>query len=141
MKEKNVTTQDYPLSTRCPERIVTPTGKPLTDITLENVLAGNIGPQDVRISQQTLEYQAQIAGQMQRHAVARNFRRAAELISVPDARILEIYNALRPFRSSEAELLAIADELEHTWHATVNAGFVRESAEVYRQRNKLRKES
>ena len=83
MKEKNVTTQDYPLSTRCPERIVTPTGKPLTDITLENVLAGNIGPQDVRISQQTLEYQAQIAGQMQRHAVARNFRRAAELISFP----------------------------------------------------------
>ncbi|PUU61937.1 glycerol dehydrogenase, partial [Citrobacter freundii] len=53
----------------------------------------------------------------------------------------EIYNALRPFRSSFAELQAIADELEHTWHATVNAGFVRESAEVYQQRNKLRKGS
>ena len=56
-------------------------------------------------------------------------------------RILEIYNALRPFRSSFAELQAIADELEHTWHATVNARFVRESAEVYQQRNKLRKGS
>lgn len=78
---------------------------------------------------------------MQRHAVARNFRRAAELIAIPDARILEIYNALRPFRSSFAELQAIADELEHTWHARVNAGFVRESAEVYQQRNKLRKGS
>jgi glycerol dehydratase small subunit len=66
---------------------------------------------------------------------------AAELIAIPDARILEIYNALRPFRSSFAELQAIADELEHTWHATVNAGFVRESAEVYQQRNKLRKGS
>ncbi len=51
---------------------------------------------------------------MQRHAVARNFRRAAELIAIPDERILAIYNALRPFRSSQAELLAIADELEHT---------------------------
>ena len=52
-----------------------------------------------------------------------------------------LYNALRPFRSSQAELLAIADELEHTWHATVNAAFVRESAEVYQQRHKLRKGS
>lgn len=58
-----------------------------------------------------------------------------------DERILAIYNALRPFRSSQAELLAIADELEHTWHATVNAAFVRESAEVYQQRHKLRKGS
>ncbi|HHE6155990.1 glycerol dehydratase small subunit DhaB3 [Citrobacter freundii] len=141
MSENSMTAQDYPLATRCPEKILTPTGKPLTDITLENVLAGRVGSQDVRISQQTLEYQAQIAEQMQRHAVARNFRRAAELIAIPDARILEIYNALRPFRSSMTELLAIADELEHTWHATVNAGFIRESAEVYQQRNKLRKGS
>ena len=141
MNDNTMTAQDYPLATRCPEKIRTPGGKPLTDITLENVLAGHVGPQDVRISQQTLEYQAQIAEQMQRHAVARNFRRAAELIAIPDARILEIYNALRPFRSSFTELQAIADELEHTWHARVNAGFVRESAEVYQQRNKLRKGS
>ncbi len=43
----------------------------------------------------------------------RNFCRAAELIAIPDERILAIYNALRPFRL-QAELLAIADELEHT---------------------------
>ncbi|MCP6588959.1 glycerol dehydrogenase, partial [Klebsiella pneumoniae] len=42
---------------------------------------------------------------------------------------------------SQAELLAIADELEHTWQATVNAAFVRESAEGYQQRHKLRKGS
>ena len=141
MSEKTMRVQDYPLATRCPEHILTPTGKPLTDITLEKVLSGEVGPQDVRISRQTLAYQAQIAEQMQRHAVARNFRRAAELIAIPDERILAIYNALRPFRSSQAELLAIADELEHTWHATVNAAFVRESAEVYQQRHKLRKGS
>ena len=107
MSEKTMRVQDYPLATRCPEHILTPTGKPLTDITLEKVLSGEVGPQDVRISRQTLEYQAQIAEQMQRHAVARNFRRAAELIAIPDERILAIYNALRPFRSSQAELLAI----------------------------------
>ncbi len=67
--------------------------------------------------------------------------RGGELIAIPDERILAIYNALRPFRSSQAELLVIADELEHTWHATVNAAFVRESAEVYQQRHKLRKGS
>jgi glycerol dehydratase small subunit len=93
------------------------------------------------VSPANLEYQAQIAEQMQRHAVARNFRRAAELIAIPDERILAIYNALRPFRSSQAELLAIADELEHTWHATVNAAFVRESAEVYQQRISCVKEA
>lgn len=141
MNDNIMTAQDYPLATRCPEKIQTPTGKPLTDITLENVLAGRVGPQDVRISQQTLEYRAQIAEQMQRHAVARNFRRAAELIAIPDARILRFTTRCDRFCSSFAELQAIADELEHTWHATVNAGFVRESAEVYQQRNKLRKGS
>ncbi|VDR28274.1 Propanediol dehydratase small subunit [Raoultella terrigena] len=93
----------------------------------------------MRISRETLEYQAQIAEQMQRHAIARNLRRAGELIAIPDSRILEIYNALRPYRSSTEELLAIADELEYQYQATINAAFIRESAEVYRQRDKLRK--
>ncbi|MFU0874084.1 diol dehydratase small subunit [Kluyvera sichuanensis] len=135
-----MTAADYPLATRSPERIQTPTGKPLTDITLENVLAGKIGPKDVRISRETLEYQAQIAEQMHRHAIARNLRRAGELIAIPDSRILEIYNALRPYRSTVEELLAIADELENQYQATINAAFIRESAEVYRQRDKLRKQ-
>lgn len=53
MSEKTMRVQDYPLATRCPEHILTPTGKPLTDITLEKVLSGEVGPQDVRISRQT----------------------------------------------------------------------------------------
>lgn len=70
----------------------------------------------------------------------RVLRRAAELIAIPDERILAIYNALRPFRSSQAELLAIADELEHT-ACDSECRLVRESAEVYQQRHKLRKGS
>ncbi len=54
MSEKTMRVQDYPLATRCPEHILTPTGKPLTDITLEKVLSGEVGPQDVRIPRQTL---------------------------------------------------------------------------------------
>lgn len=54
MSEKTMRVQDYPLATRCPEHILTPTGKPLTDITLEKVLSGEVGPQDVRISARPL---------------------------------------------------------------------------------------
>ncbi|STS86410.1 glycerol dehydratase medium subunit [Klebsiella variicola] len=43
MSEKTMRVQDYPLATRCPEHILTPTGKPLTDITLEKVLSGEVG--------------------------------------------------------------------------------------------------
>ena len=135
-----MTRKDYPLASKRPEIIKTPTGKNLEEITLENVMNGKVNPDDVRISPQTLEMQAQIAEDMNRDAIARNLRRAAELISIPDDRILEIYNALRPFRSSKEELLAIADELEHKYNAKVNADFVRESVEVYEERKKLRVE-
>ena len=132
---------DYPLATRHPEWVKTATNKTLDDLTLENVLSDRVTAQDMRITPETLRMQAAIAQDAGRDRLAMNFERAAELTAVPDDRILEIYNALRPYRSTQAELLAIADELEHTWHATVNAAFVRESAEVYQQRHKLRKGS
>ena len=101
-------------------------------------MLGQIKPEDIRISKETLEMQAQIAESMNRDAIARNFRRAAELIRVPDDRILEMYNALRPYRSTKEDLFKIADELETKYDAKVNADFVREAAEVYETRNKLR---
>ena len=140
MEAKKMGPKDYPLATKRPEDISTPTGKNLNDITLENILNGDIKPEDVRISPETLEMQAQIAEGMNREAIARNFRRAAELIKVPDDRILEIYNALRPFRSTKEELLAIAEELENVYGAKVNADFVREAVEIYEKRNKLKQD-
>lgn len=131
---------DYPLSTKRPELLKTPTGKKLNDITLQGVLNGTVTPQDVRIAPETLELQAQIAESVGRVAFARNLRRAAELIAIPDDRILEIYNALRPYRSTKAELMAIADELDHKYNAKINAGFVREAAEVYETRGRLRQD-
>ena len=76
---------------------------------------------------------------MNRDAIARNFRRAAELIRVPDDRILEMYNALRPYRSTKAELYAIGDELINEYGATVSGNFVKEAADIYEKRNRLKK--
>ena len=140
MQQERVTSRDYPLATKRPQFIKTPTGKKLEDITLENVLSGVIKPEDVRISPETLESQAQIAESMNRDALARNFRRASELIAVPDERILEIYNLLRPLRSTKEELFVVADELENKYNAKVNAYFVREAAEVYEKAGKLRQD-
>ena len=84
--------------------------------------------------------QAQVAESVGRDAFASNLRRAAELIAVPDKRILEIYNALRPYRSTKAELYQIADELENQYNCKINAAFVREAADVYALRGRLRAE-
>lgn len=129
---------DYPLSETKADQIKTPTGKSLSDITLDNVMAGSITAEDVKISPETLEYQAQIAESVGRDAFASNLRRAAELIAVPDDRILEIYNALRPYRSTKAELYAIADELEHKYNCKINSKHVREAADVYERRGRLK---
>ncbi|TBW36770.1 diol dehydratase small subunit [Siculibacillus lacustris] len=131
---------DYPMAQKRPELVKTASGKSLSDITLEAVMSGAVKAEEIRITPQTLEYQAQIGESIGRPHIARNLRRAGEMTAVPDARILEIYNALRPNRSSKAELLAIAQELESTFGAKICAGFVREAAEVYERRDVLRKD-
>lgn len=135
-----VNRQDYPLSIKRADLVKSATGKKLEDITIENVMSGKIGAEDCRIAPETLEMQAQIAESIGRHSFARNLRRAAELIAVPDTRVLEIYNALRPYRSTKAELLAIADELANKYNAKVNAQLVKEAAELYEKRDRLRKD-
>ena len=129
---------DYPLANKHPEWVKTATNKTLDDFTLENVLSNKVTAQDMRITPETLRLQAEIAKDAGRDRLAMNFERAAELTAVPDDRILEIYNALRPYRSTKAELYDIAAELEGTYGATVSAGFVRQAADVYEARGRLR---
>lgn len=130
----------YPLAEKHPEMVKTDSGRGLAELTFDKVKSGELKPEDFRISSETLELQAQVAEASGRPTLARNLRRAAELVAVPDARLLEIYNALRPYRSTKAELEAIADELEKTYGAKVSAGFVREAASVYEARGRLRPE-
>ncbi|MFB6207192.1 MAG: diol dehydratase small subunit [Haloglomus sp.] len=125
---------EYPLSEH-PDQVETPEGTKLSEITLEKVVEGEIDGEELVIAPETLEKQAKIAEDEGRPQVARNFRRAAELTAVPDDRILEIYNALRPSGAEKEKLHDIADELEDEYDAEINAAHVREAAEVYEERN------
>ena len=129
---------DYPLGKKHANTLKTPTGKSMNDITLDAVVSGEVGSEDVRITPETLEAQAQIAESVGRGVFAGNLRRAAELIAIPDARILEMYNALRPYQSTKAELMAMADELKTRYKAYQTAKLVEEAAEVYENRGRLK---
>lgn len=124
---------EYPLSDN-PEQVETPNGTALSEITLDAVVDGDIDGDDIAISPDTLEKQAQVAEQEGRPQLAENFRRAAELTAIPDDRILEIYNALRPSGADKETLEGMADELETEYDAQINAELVREAIEVYEKR-------
>lgn len=135
---QRVTAAQYPLGEKVPERIRSASGKSLSEFSLNGIISGALTAEDFRTAPETLEMQAQVAESTGRTTLARNLRRAAELIAVPDERLLEIYNALRPYRSTKAEMYAIADDLEHTYHCKINAVFIREAADVYEKRGRLK---
>jgi propanediol dehydratase small subunit len=119
---------DYPLAEKAPERLKTPSGLAFQDITLEAVLAGEVEMRDLRVTAEALELQAQVADGAGRPQLAENLRRAAELVDVPEDRILEVYKALRPGRGSRQALFELADDLENRWQARRCAALVREAA-------------
>ena len=119
---------DYPLAEKAPERLKTPSGLAFQDITLEAVLAGEVEMGDLRVTSEALELQAQVADEAGRPQLAENLRRAAELVDVPEDRILEVYKALRPGRGSRQALFELADDLENRWQAKRCAALVREAA-------------
>ncbi len=129
---------DYPLAKKRPDLVKSATGLPIDEITVDKVVAGKLAFDDIRIRPETLEYQAQIAESGGRPHVSSNLRRAAELTRIPDTRVLEMYVALRPYRSTKAELMAMADELENKYQAKICAKFVREAAQVYEKRGRLK---
>lgn len=132
--------KDYPLAEKRPDLVQTATGLGLEEISLDRAVGGQISFADVKIRPETLEYQAQISEASGRPQLASNIRRAAELTRIPDERILEIYEALRPYRSTKKELLDIANELETQYQARICAALVREAAEVYEKRRRLRRD-
>lgn len=133
-----MTIADYPLGSKRPDVLKSPRGIPYTELTLEAVEKGTAGFEDFRITPEVLKMQGEIAISAKRPQIALNLGRAAELTAVPDERILQIYNALRPHRSTKEELLAIAAELEGKYNAKVCAAFVTEAADVYSRRKLLK---
>jgi propanediol dehydratase small subunit len=129
----------YPLGEHERERIVSRTGKKLSDITLDEVLKGHISSDDIKIAPETLKAQGQVAKEAGNGPMEKNFERAAELTRVPDDIILKMYNKLRPNRSTRQELEQMAQELQNTYQAPNCARLVREAAEVYEKRGILLK--
>jgi propanediol dehydratase small subunit len=128
---------DYPLGTQRPDLVRTPGGLGLEELTLDALRSGRLSASEMRATGETLELQGQVALAAGRAQLAANLRRAAELTSVPDEVILEIYTALRPHRSTAAELEQWADRLERDFGAPMTAAFVREASTVYAERNLL----
>jgi len=108
-------------------------GKPVTDVTIEAIRRGDITLDDVRIHPKTLEMQAKVAEANGNPQLAANFRRAAELTSLPDSVVLGYYDALRPGRSTADQLTAIATELS-SQGAIKNAELFLQAADVYARR-------
>ena len=128
---------DYPLGTRRPDLVETPSGRSLDEVTLEALRAGRLAAVDMRATAKTLRLQAEIAAAAGRAPLAANLGRAAELAAVPDEVVLEVYTALRPNRSSARELEGWAERLEREFQAPLTAEFVREANAVYAERGLL----
>jgi propanediol dehydratase small subunit len=118
--------------------ITSKTGVPVHDLSLDRVAGGWGEMADFSISQETLLHQAETAAASGRRQLGENFRRAAELVDVPDSIILEIYEALRPYRATAAELGLLASQLRLQFHAPECARWVEEAAEVYASRALLK---
>ena len=122
--------RDYPLGTRRPDLVRTPGGIPLDELELHG---DRVDASELRATPETLSLQAEVARAAGRTQLADNLLRAAELAPLPDETILAIYTALRPRRSTPAELEAWATQLDG-WGAPGTAAFVREAAQVYAER-------
>lgn len=125
---------DYPLASRRPDLVRTPSGVPLAEVTLAALREGRIEADDVRATPETLQRQAAVARAAGREPLAEGLERAAELSAVPDDLVLEIYTALRPGRATAPELDAFAELLEREFAARRVAAFIREAAAVYADR-------
>jgi propanediol dehydratase small subunit len=127
---------DYPLGERRPSLVATPGGVPLDSVDVAAMREGSLHAEDLRATPETLRLQAAVAEAAGRPALAQNLVRAAELSALPPDTILEIYTALRPHRSSAAELERWATRLDEL-EASRCAAFVREAATVYARRGLL----
>jgi len=125
--------RDYPLGTNAQHLARTPGGIPLSELDLHD---DAVTASELRATPETLRLQAEVARANGQEQLAQNLIRAAELAPLPDDTILAIYTALRPGRSTAAELEDWARRLEE-WAAPATAAFVREAAEVYERRQIL----
>ena len=115
-------------------------GRTLDELDMDAILSGELTTEDFRISSDTLEHQADLAESAGYRQLAQNLRRAAELTAVSNQEVLDIYNTLRPGRTSYRQLIALAERLENDLGAPLTSALVREAAEVYLERGLVKVE-
>ncbi len=113
-------------------------GARVDDISVEAIRLGDITLDDVRIHPDTLEHQARIAEQNGNPQLANNFLRAAELTHLSDQEIMDLYESLRPQRSTVQQLRSIAEDLISRG-AHRNAELFIQAADVYERRDLAKK--
>ena len=125
----------YPVGEKQPDRLRTRNGHALGDLTLDNLLAEHVDASDFGITAEGLRLQAAIAEKAGRTNLAQNLRRGAELVEIPDAVLLSVYELLRPGRAQSADdLRAAANQLRDTYEAKETASLLEEAALVYERR-------
>ena len=124
----------YPLMERAADELKAASGRPVGEISLERLAAGELTDDDLRITPEALGAQAEIAQGAGFPQLAANLRRAAELTAVPNAELLRMYETLRPGRATYEQMLALAARLADEFQSHETAAFVREAAEVYQER-------
>jgi len=122
------------------DNVCTFSGRTISDLHIEEAIGGKLDVEDLRISAETLRGQADAAESAGYRQLAENLRRAAELTCIPNQQVLDIYNSLRPGRTSYSHLMAWADRLESEYDAPLTAALVREAADVYQERGVLKTE-
>ena len=123
----------YPLGDGGRSSVRSATGRAVSDVTLDAVIAGRVEPRDVAISADTLRLQADFAERGGNTQLGDNLRRAAELVEFDDGELLEFYEMLRPGRSSAEELESLSNSLGARG-AVRCSELVREARAVYLRR-------
>lgn len=70
----------------------------------------------------------------------KNIKTSKQFIKVSDERILQIYRALKPYKSTKDELLSLAHELDFLYGASENANFIRSLIQTYEKKGFFKKD-
>ena len=125
----------YPVGEKQPDRLRTRNGHALVDLTLDNLLSGQVSESDFGITAEGLRLQAEIAEKAGRPSLAQNLRRGAELVEIPDKVLLGVYELLRPGRAQSAgDLRTAAHQIREIYGAKETASLLEEAALVYERR-------
>ena len=114
--------------------ICTFSGRSVDELSIQGILSGDLKAEDFRIHGETLNHQARVSEEAGYTQLAENLRLAAELTHMSNEEVLDIYNTLRPRRTSYKEMIDMAERLQNEFTAPLTAAFVREAAAVYLKR-------